>query len=130
MCKKFLEKLSLGLRLLTSPGKTFEKLKSSSTEDSIKYSLYLLLINLAISVVLNVIIQFPHWPKEEVVSTIFLLTAMSAAGLYISTIILNIAASLWLHIFAHLLGAKKGLENTVKIMFYARHPYLLNLKAD
>lgn len=99
---------------LLEPGKAFRKEKKSSVEDSIKY---MVVPALAFSVLAAVLV-FSRQP--------------SPVGLVVWIIIgvplLIVAAllgGLWLHLWAYALGARRGLQQTLKVGNYAATPYFL-----
>lgn len=92
---------------LKQPAKSFEKEKATDVTEAFKYMLFLTLV-------------------IAILSAIVSLNALTFLGIYVFVIFGSVIIGLWLHLWAYIFGAKKGLNQTLKTVFYAGTPnYLL-----
>jgi len=114
MYKKIFEKVK---KYMLSPTKTFKAEKKTKLEDAFKYGL----IGLAIYSLLNGLI-FMAMPS----ATLPLAGVAAFIAIFVFLVIFGFIAmligSLWLHLWAYIFGARKGLKQTIKSIFYANTP--------
>lgn len=95
------------MEFLQKPAKAFEKEKTTEVMDSFKYAAVLFLV-------------------VSVLSAIISLNPVTFVIVYVVGIIFLVIGGLWLHLWAYIFGAKKGLNQTLKTVFYGGTPsYLL-----
>lgn len=102
----FIDNFRKTVEFLRKPAKAYEKENKKEVFESFKYMAVLLLIISAFTAVLR-------------------LNVVAFVETYITIIVINIFLSLWLHIFAYFFGAKKGLNQTFKTVFYGGTPIYL-----
>ena len=101
---------------LQQPTKAFDKEKKTDLTSAFTYMAVLAIIVAVLSGIVAIIMA--------PVLGVFVVATMVAA--YIGVLIGNIIGGLWLHLWAYIFGAKKGLNQTLKTVFYAGTPnYLL-----
>ena len=124
-----------GISFLTDPGKNFDAEKSTSLNEAFKHMLVLAIIAAVMGAVTAVFwtnfvtsfIPIGSLPPEAAgfLSAPFIFVMTLVAG-YVGVIIVSVVWGLWLHLWAYVLGAKSGLEQTMKSVFYGGTPnYLL-----
>ncbi len=92
---------------LQQPAKAYDKEKGTDVIEAFKYMAILFLI-------------------VSVLSAIISLNPLTFITIYIFGIVGAVIAGLWLHLWAYVFGAKKGLHQTLKTVFYGGTPsYLL-----
>ncbi len=95
------------LEFLQRPAKAYDREKATDVIEAFKYMAVLFLV-------------------VSVLSAIMALNPISFVLTYVSGIIFAVIAGLWLHLWAYIFGAKKGLHQTLKTVFYGGTPsYLL-----
>jgi hypothetical protein len=103
------------LGFLQTPTKTFAKEKSTEVMEAF---LYMAILSVVAAVMSGLVLGFSTPAGVLIVTTI--VTA------YIGGIVLSVIAGLWLHLWAYIFGAKKGVGQTLKAIFYGGTPsYLL-----
>lgn len=124
-----------GFSFLTDPGRSFDAEKNTNLNDAFKY----LLILAVITAVLGAIVaafwttfaytfippgSIPPEATGFMNPPVIFVTSLVAG--YVGAIITSVIWSLWLHLWAYVLGAKNGLAQTMKSVFYGGTPnYLL-----
>jgi hypothetical protein len=92
---------------LKQPEKAFDREKGTDVMEAFKYLALLFLV-------------------VSVLSAVISLNPASFVAIYVMGIIFSVIAGLWLHLWAYVFGAKKGLHQTLKAFFYGGTPsYLL-----
>jgi hypothetical protein len=92
---------------LKQPAKAFEKESATDVTAAFKYMLVLMLVVAILSAAIS-------------------LNALAFVGIYVFGIFGSVIVGLWLHLWAYIFGAKKGLNQTLKTVFYGGTPnYLL-----
>ena len=100
---------------LQQPTKAFEKEKKTDITSAFVYMAALAII---VAVLSGIVSLFTPAAAPFVIFTI--------VGGYIGIIIGSVIIGLWLHLWAYIFGAKKGLNQTMKTVFYGGTPnYLL-----
>ena len=99
---------------LLSPTNAFKKEKGTSLEDAFVYFLKIL----AVYAVLLGLVNFAFSMNAIVLVTTIVVV-------YIGTTLGIIISGLWLHLWAYIVGARKGFEQTLKTVLYASTPTLL-----
>ena len=110
-CKKCFDKAKL---FLCDPAKAFKKEQKTSLGDAFKYFL-----------TLGVVLAVLGGIAIGIVTGSALTTVVSIVTIYVVTLASAVISGIILHIFAYLLGARKGLEQTMKTMLYAHTPFLI-----
>ena len=124
-----------GISFLTTPGESLDNEKTTTFSDAFKY---LLVLGIIVSVLGAVVAVF--WtsfafsfiptgaiPPEAAgfVSAPSIFVMSLAAG-YVGLVIGALIWGLWLHLWVYIVGARKGIEQTMKSVFYGYTPnYLL-----
>lgn len=124
-----------GFSFLTDPGRSFDAEKDTNLNDAFKYLLVLAIITAVLGAIISVFwstfaysfIPAGAIPPEALgfmgAPVIFV---TSLVGGYVGAIIASFIWGLWLHLWAYVLGAKNGLAQTMKSVFYGGTPnYLL-----
>ena len=110
-CKRLIDK---SIKFLLTPSKAFDSEKRARIEDAFKYMAALSLVTAVLTGVIYAALTGLY--------TGLIILAVA----YIGIIFASVVFGLWLHLWAYLLGAKKGLNQTLKAVFYANTPaYLL-----
>ena len=110
-CRKCLNKAKL---FMCNPPKAFKREQRTSPGDAFRYFLTL---SVVVAVLGGITVGIATGSVITMVAGI--------VSIYVATLISAIVSGLILHIFAYLLGARKGLEQTMKTMLYAHTPFLL-----
>lgn len=97
---------------LIDPHSAFDKEKKTKMSESFKYTLVLSLVTSIISAIISL-------------SFNFILAIQGFFATYLGLIFLNIIWWLWLHLISYSVGARKGIEQTFKIVFYGNTPLYL-----
>lgn len=119
-----------GISFLTDPGNSLDAEKDTGLNDAFKYMLVLAIIMAFLGALVSAIsVTFTgvFIPPEATAFTnpLFIFVTSLVAG-YVGVIIVSFIWSLWLHLWAYVLGARSGLEQTMKSVFYGGTPnYLL-----
>jgi len=122
---------------LLEPKTAFDNESKSDTMSALKYAVIWLFIS---SLLGSIVFAIIGDKSTEVLSTLAPLAALDTtmeitAGSVVSTflggwiggIIGLFMIGLWLHLFAYIFGARMGLENTFRIIFYGNTPgYILS----
>ncbi len=124
-----------GFSFLTDPGTSFDNEKTTTLNEAFKYLLVLAIITAVLGAVMAAFwmsfatgfIPFGSIPPEATAfmnpATIFVISLVTG---YVGAIIISVIWGLWLHLWAYVLGAKNGLVQTMKSVFYGGTPnYLL-----
>ena len=109
-CKKSFNKAK---GFLLEPTKAFSKEGKTSFGDAFKY---VLIIAVVLAVLNGIIIGVFGGPVAFVTTLV---------GTYIGAVIGLLIGGIVLHIFAYIFGARKGIEQTMKVAFYGGTPGLL-----
>jgi hypothetical protein len=121
--------LNKGINFLKTPSATFDKEKTTSLGEAFKYMLVMGIIVAVLGGTVGILTTsyIQSLFGIPVSSTEFLpmIILVGIVGGYLGLMIGNIIFSLWLHLWVYLLGAKKGLEQTMKSVFYGDTPYYL-----
>ena len=96
------------------PGKAFGAEEKTSTGEAFKY---LLTLSVVLAVMTGII--------AAGASGNAMVFVFSAAGVYVAIVIGAFIGGLILHLFAYIFGARKGIEQTLKAVFYGSTPGLL-----
>jgi len=123
---KYLKK---GISFLRSPGVSFENEKETKLTEAFKYMLVLALVTTILgSLVTTMSMGFltgmiPTYAEGLAAPMIFVISlVLGYLGLTIGSVIWG----LWLHLWAYVVGARNGLEQTLKAVVYGQTPpYLL-----
>jgi len=97
---------------LIDPYSAFDKEKKTKMSEAFKYSLILLLVTSIISAIISL-------------SFNFILAIQGFFATYLGILLLNIIWWLWLHLISYIVGARKRIEQTFKIVFYGNTPLYL-----
>ncbi len=101
------------LGFLQHPANTYKKENKTDIVEAFKYMLVLFLVASVLSAVITAI------------TSSLPLAAIGFASMYITGIMLSVIAGLWLHLWAYIFGAKRGLNQTLKTVFYGGTPTYL-----
>lgn len=124
---KYLKK---GFSFLTAPTNSFDAEKKTPIGEAFKYMLILAIIMSFLGALISaasVSFASVFIPPEAAAFTnpIFIFVTVLVT-FYIGIIITSLLEGLWLHLWAYVVGAKNGLEQTMKSVFYGQTPtYLL-----
>lgn len=105
---------------ILSPAKAFKAEKKTSLGEAFKYGFIGLLVLGALSALMALIMpttnQLPEviGPGLGAAITFFVIAIVGFIGLLVN--------GLWLHLWAYVFGAKQGLSETIKIVFYSETP--------
>ena len=124
-----------GISFLTTPGESLDSEKATTFGDAFKY---LLVLGIIVSVLGAVVAAFStsfafsfipsgSLPVEATpfISAPFIFVT-SLVGSYVGLVIGALIWGLWLHLWVYIVGARKGIEQTMKSVFYGCTPnYLL-----
>lgn len=117
------------IRFLTDPSTAFAREKRTALIDAVQYMLILQLIHAVIGGIIGFSV-LSFFLAHTTASAVFL--TLGPAGLvafialiYASSVIGYALWSLWLHFWAYVFGARKGLEQTMKTVFYGQTPLYL-----
>lgn len=114
---------------LKSPGKSFEEVTTDSLGNAFKYMLVLgILVSVLNGIVVGIMTSMAPIPTIPVLGESFLpiVIVSTMIFMYVSLIIGQTIYGLWLHLWVYIFGARKGLEQTVKSVYYGNTPsYLL-----
>jgi hypothetical protein len=120
-----------GFSFLTSPGTSFDNEKTTALSEAFKYILFLTVILAVLGGIVNGIAAL-YTPNiitgltTVTLETLPMYIVGSIIGMYLLTIIGFVIWGLWLHLWAYIVGARKGLVQTMKSVFYGGTPnYLL-----
>ncbi len=114
MCKKDIKKAK---NFLLKPSKAFEQEKKTKLADAFKYMLLFgILFSVLSTAVVAVLIP------ETAVPLSLLLAFVST---YVMLIVKTVIGGLWLHLWAYIFKARKGVVQTLKISLYSETPYYL-----
>jgi len=97
---------------LINPYSAFDKEKKTKMSEALKYTLVLSLVTSIISAIISL-------------SFNFILAIQGFFATYLGILFLNIIWWLWLHLVSYIIGARKGIEQTFKIVFYGNTPLYL-----
>ena len=121
----------LARKFVLKPGKAFEETKKTKMDEAFKYllilSLFMSLLFAAVDVYDKSSFTDPENPQYLLFHIIgpqawFILSFILG---YVTMIISSVFFGLWLHLWAYILGCKKGLRETLKIVFYGQSPRYL-----
>ncbi len=124
-----------GISFLTAPGESLDNEKTTTFSDAFKYLLVLGIIVSVLGAVMAVFwtsFAFSFIPTGAIppeaagfVSAPSIFVMSLAAG-YVGLVIGAFIWGLWLHLWVYVVGARKGIEQTMKSVFYGCTPnYLL-----
>jgi hypothetical protein len=100
---------------LQQPTKAFDAEKGTEVTDSFVYMAILTVVVAVLSAIV-----------AGVTTGSGIIIGITMVTVYVGSLIFNVIAGLWLHLWAYIFGAKKGLNQTLKTVFYAGTPtYLL-----
>ena len=125
-----MEYVKKGFSFLTEPTKSFDAEKKTSTGEAFKYMLVLAIIIAFLGALVSAVsVGFANIfiPPEAAAFTnpLFIFVTVLVT-FYMGIIIGSFVWGLWLHLWAYIMGAKNGLEQTLKSVFYGGTPnYLL-----
>ena len=107
---------------LLAPAQTFKKEAKSSFSDAF---VYFLKIAVVFAVLFGVVAGFAvsFFPSSSAFNPVIFLT--SAVTIYIFSIVGALLSGLWIHLWAYIFGARKGIEQTFKAVFYGFTPLAL-----
>lgn len=126
--------INKGIAFLSSPGKSFDAEKKTGLNSAFKYMLVLAIILSvmgAIVAALTTMFGFSFIPAGSIPpeASFFMNPAIifitSLVSSYVGLVIVLVIWGLWLHLWAFVLGAKNGLEQTLKATFYGNTPHYL-----
>lgn len=121
--QEFFEKLKM---IIDSPTKFFNSVKKEEIEPAFKYYAVLLLIPVAIMLILGLTLGLAMLNIAGMAGIIPGIGALIVVAMAVVFYILGLAGSFIssaiIHIFAYLLGAKKGFRNTYKAVVYGATP--------
>ena len=109
---------------IVNPVESFRAARPDGTDVAVPYLIALLLIHAAMTAIISLIgisvmgMLSPMMPRFAMPVAIFF-------GVLIGGAILTILFSLWLHLWVHLLGGRKGLMETAKAVIYGMTPAML-----
>lgn len=112
---------------LKSPEKSFGSIKGEKLGEAFKFMLVVSVIFAVINgIVAGLMAEYFSagfgMPGTMLLPVVIL---VSIVGSYIAIIIGLTIWGLWLHLWAYIFGAKKGLEQTMKSVYYGSSPYYL-----
>lgn len=120
---------------LMAPVRSFQKARSATAGDSIKYFIILLIINAILTVIVDLVMgsamlsAIKQAMGQLGMGEIFLAetigVAIGAIIFVILALILVFVIGGWLHIFVYALGGRKGYLETVKALIFGSTPYML-----
>jgi len=97
---------------LVNPYSAFDKEKKTKMSEAFKYTLVLSLVTSIISAIINLSFNFT-------------LAIQGFFATYLGILFLNIIWWLWLHLISYILGVRRGMEQTFKVVFYGNTPLYL-----
>ncbi len=109
----FMKVLEKAKSFITEPSKAFKKEGKTSFGEAFKYLLVLGIINAVLGGLIAGAILGPLGIVGAIV------------GIYILMVVGSLVGGLLLHVFACIVGAKKGIEQTFKALFFGQTPVLL-----
>ncbi|UCD03783.1 MAG: YIP1 family protein [Candidatus Woesearchaeota archaeon] len=120
---------------LLDPKKAFEGDTKTDVLGGLKYAVIWLFISAILTSIIYALFGdlmlkiISSWVQQPVIPEI--ITAGSIIGVFFGTwiggIIWLLILALWLHLWAYIVGARNGLENTLKTVFYGYTPsYILS----
>jgi hypothetical protein len=119
---------NLSIEFLKAPSKAFESIKKKSMGEAFRY---MLVMGVIVSVLGGIVgyavnsVLMSLLPAAAEAMTPLMVATTIVFG-YVFVIILNVLFSLWLHLWVYVFGSRKGLEQTMKAVFYSDTPsYLL-----
>lgn len=115
MCLK--ETWDKAILFLSNPKLAFKKEKKTTFSDSVKYLAMM-------SLVFAVLSSLSIGPISESPSVILVYVSY-AVFIYFVILISSLLSGVWLHLWAIIFGAKKGVDQTIKTVIYASTPSLL-----
>ncbi|MFH1978187.1 MAG: YIP1 family protein [Candidatus Aenigmatarchaeota archaeon] len=135
---EFIDKL---FAFLGSPTKAFNKEKKTSMSDAFKYLVFGSLVFAIILTIVGTLVfsllatMLSAFGVMSVIPVNMLpllggFSALFVVGLFVisfvSMIVVSLIWGIWLHVWVYIFGARKGLENTFKALFYGKSPtYIL-----
>jgi hypothetical protein len=113
MLEKIFQK---AMGFLQQPKKAFDSEKKTEVMEGF---IYMAVLSIVLAVLSGAMTLFsPISPGAFAIAAI--------VGIYIGGVVFSVIGGLWLHLWAYIFGAKKGLHQTLKTVFYAGTPnYLL-----
>ncbi|MEE9323311.1 MAG: hypothetical protein V3U72_02075 [Candidatus Aenigmarchaeota archaeon] len=124
-----------GISFLSAPGESLDNEKTTTFGDAFKYLLILGIIVSVLGAAVAVFwtnFAFSFIPSGSLPAEATLFTSApvifvtSLVGSYVGLVIGALIWGLWLHLWVYIVGARKGIEQTMKSVFYGCTPnYLL-----
>ncbi|MBN2043212.1 MAG: YIP1 family protein [Candidatus Aenigmarchaeota archaeon] len=118
-----------GMEFLKEPNKAFDSVKKVTIGEAFKYMLVMSVVVAVLNGIITTLLYsmvpavFAAQMPMQLGPVVLISTIIMS---YIGIIVVNLLWSLWLHLWVYILGARKGLEKTMKTVFYAGTPnYLL-----
>ncbi len=115
MAKTFLETVKAFLK---EPKNAFESEKKTSEKDAILYGLKGMTIFAIFYAIMNIVASL-------ITGTSFLLILLFAVIIPFITVVGQLLSALWLHLWAYIFGARQGVRNTIKVVFFGNTPTYL-----
>jgi hypothetical protein len=122
------EYFNLALEFIRAPVKAFDSVKKKKMGEAFQYMLIL-------GVIVAVLGGIVTYVTDSLIASTLLPAAAAATPAviissvvfsYVFMVILNILFGLWLHLWVYIFGSKRGLDQTMKVVFYSDTPsYLL-----
>ncbi len=127
---KFSEYFDKGMQFLREPSKSFDSVRKEELGLGFRY---MLLMSVIVSVLGGIATTAMAYALPALYAAQLPLAGMEVAmliaaiiGSYVGLIVITLLWGLWLHLWAYILGARQGLEQTMKAVFYGGTPnYLL-----
>jgi len=122
-----------GISFLSAPSDAFEGENSTKFGDAFKYVLVLAIVTTVLSAIISAFSMnfansfIPSLPPEATAFTNpgFIFVSSLIMG-YIGLVVGLLIGGLWIHLWVYIIGGRKGLEQTMKSVFYGGTPnYLL-----
>jgi hypothetical protein len=115
---------------LIKPSKNFDSIKRYRLGEAFKFMLIISIFFAALNGIVGTLISYYIQPMLGLpmvypAELMPLMIAANTIGSYILIVISLTIWSLWQHLWAYVFGAKKGIEQTMKSVFYGTSPFFL-----
>jgi hypothetical protein len=119
-----------GFSFLTGPGNSFDAEKDTNLNEAFKYLLVLAVITAVLGAIVSAFwmtLAYIFIPPELMgfTSPPLIFVTILVMG-YVGAVVASVIWGLWLHLWAYLMGARSGMAQTMKSVFYGGTPnYML-----
>ena len=114
---------------LRESSKAFNAVKKKDVREAFRYLLVLGFIVAILQIIVQLLIGFATTDMEQAFASYYANPAYSIAYtfivIYLSSVVSSTIVALWLHLWAFIFGARKGLGETIKTVFYGQSPLYL-----